>query len=80
VTPAETAAALKKPIGDLGMQFMSDPLTRAAGKAMGLRGRPLYHLGRGGALGDVPAEVVVAAFYFFPPEVVIENWNAGRGR
>jgi hypothetical protein len=78
VTPAETAAALKKPIGDLGMQFMSDPLTREAGKAMGLRGRPLYHLGRGGALGDVPAEVVVAAFYFFPPEVVIDNWNAGR--
>jgi hypothetical protein len=78
VTPADTAAALKKPIGDLGMQFMADPLTRAAGKAVGLRGRPLYHLGRGGALGDVPAEIVVAAFAFFPPEVVIEHWNAGR--
>jgi hypothetical protein len=60
------------------MQFMADPLTREAGKAVGLRGRPLYHLGRGGALGDVPAEVVVAAFAFFPPAVVIEHWNAGR--
>jgi hypothetical protein len=78
VTPEQTAAALKKPIGDLGMQFMADPMTREAGKAAGLRGRPLYHLGRGGALGDVPAEVVVAAFAFFPPEVVIEHWNAGR--
>ena len=78
MTPAETAAALKKPIGDLGMQFMADPATREAGKALGLRGRPLYHLGRGGALGDVPAEIVVAAFAFFPPEVVIEHWNAGR--
>jgi hypothetical protein len=78
VTPEQTAAALKKPIGDLGMQFMADPATREAGKALGLRGRPLYHLGRGGALGDVPAEIVVAAFAFFPPAVVIEHWNAAR--
>lgn len=78
MTPFDTAAALKKPIGDLGMQFMMDPLTREAGKALGLRGRPLYHLGRGGALGDVPAEVVVAAFAFFPPAVVTEHWQAGR--
>lgn len=78
MTPLDTAAALKKPIGDLGMQFMIDPLTREAGKALGLRGRPLYHLGRGGALGDVPAEIVMAAFAFFPPVVVAENWAAGR--
>ncbi|MCU1591468.1 MAG: hypothetical protein JWP11_2724 [Frankiales bacterium] len=78
MTPEQTAAALKKPIGDLGMQFMADPLTRAAGKELGLRSKPLYHLGRGGALGDVPAEIVVAAFAFFPPEVVTEHWNAGR--
>jgi hypothetical protein len=78
LTPAECAAALKKPIGELGMQFMADPLTRDAGKELGLRGRQLYQLGRGGALGDVPAEVVVAAFAFFPPAVVTEHWNAGR--
>jgi hypothetical protein len=74
----ETAAAVKKPIGDVGFEFMTDPLTREAGRAAGLRGRPLYFLGRGGALGDVPAEVVVAAFAFFPPEAVTEHWNAGR--
>jgi hypothetical protein len=78
LTPAETAAALKKPIGDAGFQFMGDPLTREAGRALGLRGRPLYFLGRGGALGDVSAEVVVAAFAFFPPELVAEHWNAAR--
>jgi hypothetical protein len=78
VTPAETAAALKKRIGDAGFLFMGDPLTREAGRALGLRGRPLYFLGRGGALGDVPAEVVVAAFAFFPPDLVVEHWNAAR--
>lgn len=78
MTPQDTAAALKQTIGDVGFRFMSDPLTREAGKAVGLRGRPLYFLGRGGALGDVPAEVVVAAFAFFPPAAVTEHWNAGR--
>lgn len=77
-TPRQAADALKGPIGDLGRQFMADPATRDAGKALGLRSRPLYHLGRGGALGDVPAEVVVAAFAFFPPAVVTEHWNAAR--
>ncbi|MEO6204252.1 MAG: hypothetical protein ABIO67_02555 [Mycobacteriales bacterium] len=78
MTPTETAARLKKPIGDLGMQFMADPLTREAGKQLGLRSRPLYHLGRGGALGEVSVEVVIAAFAFFPPQVVTEHWNAAR--
>ena len=78
MTPSACAVAVKKPIGEIGMQFMIDPVTHAAGKALGLRGRPLYHLGRGGALGDVPAEVVVAAFAFVPPAVVVANWNAGR--
>lgn len=78
LTPEQTAAALAQPIGDLGMQFMIDPLTRAAGRQLGLRGRPLYHLGRGGALGDVPADVVAAAFAFFPPQVVAEHWASGR--
>ena len=78
MTPEETAAALKKPNGDAGFEFMADPLTREGGRAVGLRGRPLYHCGRGGALGDVPAEVVVAAFAFFPPEVVHTHWETGR--
>ncbi|MDT7547884.1 MAG: hypothetical protein QOE84_278, partial [Actinomycetota bacterium] len=46
MTPADTAAALKKTIGDAGFNFMGDPLTREAGRELGLRGRPLYFLGR----------------------------------
>lgn len=79
MTPEQTAAALKQPIGDLGMQFMADPLTRdAAREQLGLRGRQMYYLGRGGALGDVPAEIVCATFAFIPLEVVAEHWSAAR--
>ncbi|MDX6197220.1 MAG: hypothetical protein QOJ79_371 [Actinomycetota bacterium] len=78
MTPEQTAAALKKPIGELGMQFMADPLTRDGAKELGLRGRQMYYLGRGGALGDVPPEIVCATFAFIPLEVVTEHWNAAR--
>ena len=33
---------------------------------------------RGGALGDVPVEVVIAAEAFFPADVVRKNWAEGR--
>lgn len=70
---------MKAPVGGWGMAWMGDAGVRARGKAeLGLRGRPLYHLGRGGALGDVPVEVVVAAEAFFPPEVVRAAWEEGR--
>jgi hypothetical protein len=79
LTPAETAAALKKPVGQWGFDWMSDADLRARGKAeLGLRGRPLYHLGRAGALGDVPVEVVIAVEAFFPPDVVRRAWEDGR--
>lgn len=78
MTPAEAAAAVKEPILRLGEGFMISADTRAKGRELGLRSRPLYHLGRGGALGDVPAEVVIAAFAFFPPEVVTTAWEQGR--
>ncbi len=79
LTPAQTAAAVKKRVGDFGFAWMTDPAGRARGKAeLGLRGRPLYHLGRGGVLGDVPVEVVIAAEAFFPPEVVRAAWTEGR--
>lgn len=79
LTSAQTAAAVKDAIGGWGFTWMSDAGVRARGKAeLGLRGRPLYHLGRAGALGDVPVEVVVAAEAFFPPEVVRAAWEEGR--
>jgi hypothetical protein len=79
LTPAEAAAAVKDAVGGWGFAWMSDAGVRARGKAeLGLRGRPLYHLGRGGALGDVPVDVVIAAEAFFPPEVVRAAWEDGR--
>ena len=81
LTPAQAAAAVKQGVGDFGFAWMADPGTRARGRAeFGLRGRPLYHLGRTGALGDVPVEVVIAAEAFFPPEVVRAAWAEGRAR
>ena len=74
----EAADAAKDLVGRLGALFMFDPLTRESGKLVGLRGKPQYHLGRGGALGDVPAEVVAAAFAFWSLDVVREHWEAGR--
>ncbi len=79
LTPAQTAAAVKKGIGDFGFAWMADKAGRERGKAeLGLRGRSLYHLGRAGVLGDVPVEVVVAAEAFFPREVVRRAWEEGR--
>lgn len=79
LTAAQAADAVKDAIGCWGLTWMTDADVRARGKAvLGLRGRPLYHLGRGGALGDVPVEVVIAAEAFFPPEVVRAAWEEGR--
>ena len=79
LTPAQTAAAVKKSIGDFGFTWMADKAGRERGKAeLGLRGRSLYHLGRAGVLGDVPVEVVIAAEAFFPPDVVRKAWEEGR--
>jgi hypothetical protein len=79
LTPAQAAAAVKAPVGTWGFDWMSDADLRARAKAeLGLRGRPLYHMGRAGALGDVPAEVVVAVEAFFPPDVVHRAWEEGR--
>ena len=81
LTPAQAAEALSQPVNELGRQFMLSEATRGRAKELhGLRGRPMYHLGRGGALGDVPAEVVIAAEAFFPPEVVRAAWDEGRQR
>jgi hypothetical protein len=79
LTPAQAAAAVKDLIGDFGFAWMTDRAGRERGKSeFGLRGRPLYHLGRCGVLGDVPVEVVIAVEAFFPPDVVRAAWEEGR--
>jgi hypothetical protein len=73
-----TAVAAKGPIGDLGGAWMSGPEEEAATTAAGLVGWQLYFLARHGVLGDVDPDVVTAAAFFFPAEVVRENWLAAR--
>lgn len=76
LTPAEAAEGLTNVVGRFGFDWMADADLRARGKSeLGLRGRPLYHLGRSGVLGDVPAEVVIAVEAFFPPDVVRRAWE-----
>ena len=79
LTPYAAAEALKDVVGGYGFTWMTDPDMRARGRSeLGLRARALYHLGRGGALGDVPVEVVIAAEAFFPADVVRKHWAEGR--
>jgi len=54
---------------------MSDNDTFTRGTELGFEGMDFYVAGRGGALGDVPADVVVAAFWSFGPEAVRDAWN-----
>jgi hypothetical protein len=72
------AVAAKAAIGDLGGAWMSGPEEESATEAAGLTGWQLYFLGRHGVLGDVDPDVVTAAAYFFPADVVRTEWLAAR--
>ena len=54
---------------------MLDPATHARGAELGFEGFDFYASGRGGALGDVPADVVVSVFVFFPPAGLRAAWE-----
>jgi hypothetical protein len=73
----ETAAAAKPAVTVLGGAFMISEEAKAAGKAGGYRGWPLYFVGRGGVLGPAPVEVVESVFAFHAPELVGWAWPAG---
>lgn len=65
-------------IGSIGAAFYFHPDTVARGKEAGLDGFRFYFLGRGGVLGDVEADVVLAAFGYFQPELVTRMWNSAK--
>ncbi len=72
------AAACAPLIGALGSGFMSSSQAKAMSKELGMSGRQAYMLGRGGVLGDVDADVVTAAFGFWPADVIREIWESAR--
>lgn len=76
MTPDETARASAAAIGALGSHFMLDPATYATGGDLGFAGMSFYVAGRGGALGDVGADVVTATFVFFHPAMIADAWDS----
>jgi hypothetical protein len=72
------AAAAGTLVSSLGGGFMISSQAKAFAKGHGLRGWAAYVVGRGSVLGDVDADVVTAAFGFWPSDVVRESWDAGR--
>ncbi len=72
------AVESKGPIGDLGGNWMTGPEEEAATAAAGMDGWQLYFLGRHGVLGDVDPDVITAAAFFFPADVVRTEWLAAR--
>ncbi len=78
LTVREVAVAAKGPIGSLGGAWMTGQEEEAATEAAGLEGWQLYFLGRHGVLGDVDADVVLAAAYVFPADHLRREWEAAR--
>ena len=75
MTPEQAAHELREAIVRVPGGFMTDAATYARGAELGFDGLDFYAAGRGGALGDVHADVVVAALVFFAPGLVHESWN-----
>ena len=74
MTPEQAANELREAIVRIPGGFMTDAGTYARGAELGFDGLDFYAAGRGGVLGDVHADIVVAAFVFFAPAVVHEAW------
>jgi hypothetical protein len=75
ITPEQTAHELRDPVVNVPGRVMTNPATYARGAELGFEGMDFYVAGRGGALGDVPADVVTAAFVFFEPNTVRAAWE-----
>jgi hypothetical protein len=75
VTPEQAAHETRNAVVSVVSGFMTDPATYARGAELGFEEMDFYVAGRGGVLGDVPAEVVAAAFVFFAPEAIRLRWE-----
>jgi len=75
MTPDQTAIASATAVTGIASHFMLDPATYAAGGELGFEGMTFYVAGRGGALGDVDADVVTATFVYFHPDMIRGGWD-----
>lgn len=78
MTPEEAVRGAAGPVGRTGAAWMFASGTAARGKQLGLSAWSYYHCGRGGVLGDGPADAAIAAFGFFPPALQRKAWDKGR--
>jgi hypothetical protein len=76
--PRGTVVATKAAIWALGGGFMMSREVKGLCDRVGLGSREMYFRGRCGVLGEVHADVVVAASIFFPADRVREWWEGGR--
>ena len=74
MTPEQAAHEIREAVVRIPGGFMTDASTYARGAELGFEGADFYAAGRGGVLGDVHADIVVAAFVFFAPALVHEAW------
>lgn len=77
VAGAATADACKDMIQQLGGGFMFSREVKQFNENTGVPGfMGAYTRGRGGVLGEVDADVVAAAFAFFPPHAIRAAWES----
>ena len=65
---------------ELGAAFYFDPITSAAGEAIGLDVLTFYALGRAGVMGDPESSVISSAFGYFKPTIVDFLWQEGKAK
>jgi hypothetical protein len=72
------AAAVAGPTSTLGGAFMLSPQARTFCQSLGLQGRPAYAIGRFCVLGEVDADVIVAAGGFWAADVLGASYREAR--
>jgi hypothetical protein len=75
ITSEQAAHELRDAIVSVPSKVMTNPAAYERGGELGFEGIDFYIAGRGGALGDVSADVVTAAFVFFERETVRVSWE-----
>jgi hypothetical protein len=75
VEPLEAVTQSGDSVNGFSSHFMIDLDTYVHGASLGFEGADFYVAGRGGALGDVHADVVAASFVFFNPTTITEAWD-----
>jgi hypothetical protein len=79
VTPEQASHETRDAVAAWAGDFIREPATHERGGELAFEGMDFYVGGRGGALGDVPAGVVVAVFTFFGADIIRDAWNrAGK--